>query len=287
MNYAILKFHFSTAVHFGDGVLNSSVTSFMADTLFSSLFIESLKMNMNQQLLDYVNSGKLLFSDSFPFKGKEYFLPKPIMAVRNEDSENQKMKKKVKKIKYLPCDKVDDFVNSKLDFEKYADVKFCRLDEDTKAAVRNAEKEEPLPYRVGVCTFMENCGLYVIAGYENPSTFEEVKTLFDSLQYTGIGGKRNGGLGRFTLEITTIWLLVFHIRRMMNWIMLLTVLLIFWLRDPDLYCRIPSLKNSEEKKTDLCSRQDRVSVTSMKVLYLMLQPATDFIRSTAMQNLCL
>ena len=66
MNYAILKFHFSTAVHFGDGVLNSSVTSFMADTLFSSLFIESLKMNMNQQLLDYVDSGKLLFSDSFP-----------------------------------------------------------------------------------------------------------------------------------------------------------------------------------------------------------------------------
>ena len=178
MNYAILKFHFSTAVHFGDGVLNSSVTSFMADTLFSSLFIESLKMNMNQQLLDYVNSGKLLFSDSFPFKGKVYFLPKPIMAVRNEDSENQKIKKKVKKIKYLPCDKVDDFVNSKLDFEKYADVKFCRLDEDTKAAVRNAEKEEPLPYRVGVCTFMENCGLYVIAGYENPSIFEAVKTLF-------------------------------------------------------------------------------------------------------------
>ena len=40
MNYAILKFHFSTAVHFGDGVLNSSVTSFMADTLFSSLFID-------------------------------------------------------------------------------------------------------------------------------------------------------------------------------------------------------------------------------------------------------
>ena len=88
-----------------------------------------------------------------------------------------------------------------MDFEKYADVKFCRLDEDTKAAVRNAEKEEPLPYRVGVCTFMENCGLYVIAGYENPSIFEEVKTLFDSLQYTGIGGKRNSGLGRFTLEI--------------------------------------------------------------------------------------
>ena len=58
MNYAIFKFNFRTAVHLGDGgMLDSASSSFLADTLFSALYIESLKLNLNAQLLDYVNEG--------------------------------------------------------------------------------------------------------------------------------------------------------------------------------------------------------------------------------------
>ena len=46
MNYSIYKFEFLTGVHFGIGMLNETANTFQADQLFSALYIEALKMQM-------------------------------------------------------------------------------------------------------------------------------------------------------------------------------------------------------------------------------------------------
>ena len=197
MNYAIFKFKFRTAVHFGGGELNSSNSFFLADTLFSALYQEAMKLDLQEKLYNLVSEGQLCLSDSFPYKDAVCFLPKPMKYVESKNYGSSKEKKLLKKIKYLPCDKIDDFLRSRLDFSKLQD-KFCEFSEDTKVAIRR-EEEATGPYRVGVCTFYDNCGLYVILGYENQEAFDLAEKLFKSLQFSGIGGKRYSGYGKFTV----------------------------------------------------------------------------------------
>lgn len=201
MNYAFFKFKFRTAVHFGGGELNSTNSCFLADTLFSALYLEAMKLGVNDKLYSLAAEGKLSFSDSFPYKENVYYLPKPMKYVEGRNQGDSKEKKLLKKIKYLPCGKIDDFLKSRLDLSSLTH-KFCDFSEDTKVTIRQ-EDDAQGPYRVGVCTFLEKCGLYVIVGYENQDAFDLAKTLFEALQYSGIGGKRASGYGKFEAEIDT------------------------------------------------------------------------------------
>jgi CRISPR-associated protein Csm4 len=60
-------------------------------------------------------------------------------------------------------------------------------------------EEETRPYRVQTFRFRENCGLYVIVGYTENAELNLFETLADHLSFTGIGGKRAAGMGKFTL----------------------------------------------------------------------------------------
>ena len=50
MEYTIYQLEFKTGVHFGTGMLNESACTFKADQIFSALYIEALKLNLQQQL---------------------------------------------------------------------------------------------------------------------------------------------------------------------------------------------------------------------------------------------
>ncbi len=92
---------------------------------------------------------------------------------------------------------MSDFLRGKMSFEEDPMEKFGVFAQQTMAAVRS-EKEETQPFRVGTYYFHEGNGLYLIAacaGREEKMMFEE---LLDSLSLTGIGGKKSGGLGKFT-----------------------------------------------------------------------------------------
>ena len=93
MDYKIYMLSFTTPVHFGTGVLSESSINFCADTLFSALYIEALKLELADQLYNMVEEGKLLFSDAFPYIGKQYFLPKPMLYVEPKDQGNSSVKK--------------------------------------------------------------------------------------------------------------------------------------------------------------------------------------------------
>ena len=66
------------------------------------------------------------------------------------------------------------------------------------AAVRG--EEETQPYRVGCYYYNEGNGLYIILGYSDTGAIRLVEELLESLAFSGIGGKRSSGLGRFGLH---------------------------------------------------------------------------------------
>lgn len=72
----------------------------------------------------------------------------------------------------------------------------------TMAASRSADKlqsGDALPYSVGVYRFASGGGLYLLAGFSGTNIRLELENLLDSLSYTGLGGKRSAGLGRFSV----------------------------------------------------------------------------------------
>lgn len=198
MNYTIYRMAFTTPVHFGTGVLNESASSFCADTLFSALYIEAMKLGRADALLDFVEKDQLLLSDAFPYMQERYFLPKPMLYVEPKEQGDSGLKKQFKKLRYIPVEKLGSFLSGTLDPRGCSLHGLGREYSQVMAAVRR--EEDTLPYRVGNFLFQEDCGLYVLTATENGEVQQLFETLMKSLSYTGIGGKRGSGKGRFVLK---------------------------------------------------------------------------------------
>jgi CRISPR-associated protein Csm4 len=221
MNYCLYKLRFKTALHIGEDSggshLASSEITIHADTLYSALCIEALKTGGQTQLKALYNIAKnddLRLSDLFPFIGEEYYLPKPVISI---DSQNQndgvKDRKEFKKLAYIPATGFLDYISylkgkGEFDVEK---VKCINQDLSGMGSseVRNCAaisgREETLPYYVGTYSFRSDkkkpeCGLYLIVGFKDEDAQKLVERLLNSLSYSGIGGKRTSGLGKFELD---------------------------------------------------------------------------------------
>lgn len=97
MNRVIYKLDFKTGVHFGNGSLSDTVSTFQADTLFSALCIEAVRMGGDEKInkfVDYVKENKIKFSDSFPYIDNMFFIPKPFkpLEIKKKVMEIQKKK---------------------------------------------------------------------------------------------------------------------------------------------------------------------------------------------------
>lgn len=197
MRYSIYKLEFQTGVHFGMGMLNESAYTFQADQLFSALYIEALRMNCAKELFTCVKSGKLLFSDAFPYIGQEYMLPKPMLYVEPKTRGISEQKKIYKKMKFIAIEQIEEFLEGTMDLTEDPMKNYGTYVQQSMANVRN--EEETLPYRVGTFYFSKDCGLYIIVAYEDDSERMIMEDLLEALSYTGIGGKKSVGLGKFKL----------------------------------------------------------------------------------------
>lgn len=197
MFYQIYKLDFLNNVHFGRNALDDSKMTFCADTLFSALFQETLKMGRQDEFYQLTERGSLLFSDAFPYVGKRLYLPKPCARIASrERSGNSTEKKKFKKIKYIAAGDLEAWFRGTYSPDAQEELKgFCRMDIKVSAAIRG--QEEPELYRVKYVSFAEGSGLYFIAGAEGQEHFNMLDELMTALSYSGIGGKRYAGMGRF------------------------------------------------------------------------------------------
>lgn len=199
MFYDIYKLRFPYGVHFGERVLESTNNSFCADTLFSALCIEARKRGEEEidKLYSIIKQGKLLISDAFPYYDKEYFLPKPFIKIQSE-SDSSKIKK-YKNMKYVVASKWENFLEGKLELEYEIEIekKIGTSMVKTSAAIRG--NDNSMPYRIGKYMFEKKSGLYIIYGYDDDRIKDFFYDLLDGLSYSGIGGKRSSGMGRFEI----------------------------------------------------------------------------------------
>jgi CRISPR-associated protein Csm4 len=200
--------HFSAGVHFGNGALWDSGATVRADTLFSALCHEALALSGLEgieQLVQWAKNGELLLSDLLPYVGQELYLPKPLCPAQHQEEGNSIQKKNFKKLAYIPVSQWEIYCQGELDPVAAAQQLSLlgKAEVRTMSASRSSERletGEALPYSVGVYTFCAQAGLYLIAGVERPEQEMTLDALLDALSYSGIGGKRGAGLGRFDVE---------------------------------------------------------------------------------------
>lgn len=205
MNMRMVKLRFLGPVHFGRGRLSDSHLACDAATLFSALYIEALKLGVQDALLEAARTGELLLSDAFPYAGNTLYLPKPMVQInpavavsQNPDDENSRARKAAKKLDYIPTDELDAFLNGSFDpIKALAEFHVGVSGVQTKVNLQREDTPEALPYHVGGFLFAPGAGLYFLT----EGSFD-IAPILDQLAFAGLGGKRTSGYGRFEYEIS-------------------------------------------------------------------------------------
>ena len=201
MKYKLYKLSFHGAVHFGKNSLDNGEYTFCADTLFSALCHEAVKIGEAtlESFYQQTKDGRILLSDAFPYMGDTYYLPKPMNHIESEDRHGDSVVKKAyKKLKYIPVNEIDNYLQGKYDVmyaRDFSELGFFQM--NVVACIRG--EDETKPYRIESYRFYEKNGLYILVGYQSEDALELVEQLLENLSYAGIGGKRTSGMGRFTL----------------------------------------------------------------------------------------
>lgn len=205
MDYKLFKLKFKTSVHFGRGGLDKASNVLCADTIFSALCTEAVKMGKLEELLSAVRGGKLLISDGLPYIGKHLYIPKPRMHIVTDRDGNSEQKKKLKNLRYIAVDKLGDFLAAELDIaeeEEYFNKNYGCFRLEQKVSMVNTDNEgNNNLYAVHTFTYGESSGLYICIRYSDEAAYMLLSTLLDAISYTGIGGKISSGYGKFDLTV--------------------------------------------------------------------------------------
>ena len=210
--YCLYKLKFPYGVHFGSensgiGLEKANIGCF-CDTFFSALAIEILKLFGESKLKEFVElskKGEILFSDLHPFIEEELYIPKPIFSYNeNKTHINEKEeinKKKLKKLSYIPITEFQDYLQFLKKESSFPDFS-CEFGEFSlveKVKISRTDlTEDNEMYSLSVFNFKNNAGLYFIVKY--PDTYKRFfEKVLKSLSYSGLGGKRSLGYGRFEL----------------------------------------------------------------------------------------
>lgn len=215
MNYCLYKLNFTAPLHCGRGngsvnLTNISMT-LKADTIFSALCNEAaIQMGEKSadELVALCRDGKLCFSDTFPFCKDVLYLPVPLIPLDKNAEFDVKNRKAIKAIQWLPASEdhfhsFSDYIKSGTMFDcKDITTSFAVFRTDVKACVSRGD-QDTMPFEVGCCEFLDECGLYGIIGYESDEESEFVLRLLESIGICGIGGQISRGYGKFSLQSIT------------------------------------------------------------------------------------
>lgn len=192
MAIKIYKLHFKEA-HFGLGYLNTSGYNFDASILFSALTLEAIKNNCLEEFIGLAEQDDFYLSDALPYIDEPY-LPVPLMSQANMDWTYESLAKEhhEESLKHsllgIKSEDLDSFIKGGLDLDREAS-----LQADFATTTIQTKKGED-PFEFAVTYFRKP--LYVLAS-QSPL----LDQLMQSLQFSGIGGKRSSGYGFFELEI--------------------------------------------------------------------------------------
>lgn len=205
MNYYLFKLRFTSAVHFGspDSALSLYTSSdhFCADTLFSALCHTAAELwgpSGPDQLAQYVEQGKLTFSDSMPWHQDRFYLPKPYLHTENRTEIPAALRKQMKKLQWIDAAAFPEFAASVQGGTPFQprEVSFGIFTDQVRM---RASTSTTIPYHVGVYEFTAGSGLYFLAGCGDEVIADYLTRLVEALGYSGIGGKTSSGFGKFEI----------------------------------------------------------------------------------------
>lgn len=211
MIYKIIRLNFIGNARFGSGILETSMLRITADSVFSAICCELAKSGKKEyipQLVSLVRRGEIKLSDTFPFKGDQLYLPRPFVSVKAETDDGDSIKKKAfRKLKYIPIAKYEAFLKGHFTFEECQDTlrdisEASDFSVYMQVAVRT--NDDPEPYSVGKVKFSDDSGLWFLLAASDETKLNELIKVIDSLGYTGIGGKRSSGCGRFKVQLIDV-----------------------------------------------------------------------------------
>lgn len=220
MMYYIFTLKFLTPVHFGDtangGFLDKIAMSCGVDTLFAALCQEAALQGQEavEKLIAKVEQREIVLSSLMPYfcdeqnnEDMHFYLPKPMLIseaktqVPKSFSEVKSLATQLKKQKqtgFVRASQIKKLVQcckhgvtAELDCES-----FVAPYVSGRVALR---EDKPNPYYVGSYVFADNAGLYFVCGVQKDEDIDFVEDLLVNLGYSGIGGKRSSGYGKFEL----------------------------------------------------------------------------------------
>lgn len=194
MTSKIIKLTFTSSVHFGNSRLSDSEISFKSDSFYSALMIEAVKLGRQDEFVKLIKDGQLAISDLLPYRGDSLHLPKPNIT----HPYNVFTNKSYKSCKYVPIESLADIVTHNITNE-FVPAVFGVHSLIEKVAILDGDNE---PYGIGTFTFDEDCGLYCIVNSSNQAEVL-LNKLVASLSFTGIGGKKTSGYGKFSFAYIT------------------------------------------------------------------------------------
>lgn len=204
MDTKIVRLSFQGPVHFGGGRLSDGEPTCDVATLFSAFYIEALRMGCAGRLLAAAKVGDFALSDAFPYIGHELYLPKPMVkpgtfdkGASLNDLQNSRARKANKKLGYVAAKRYVSYLKGS--FDAVREVENFKLGQaflQTKVNLLRARGDDAEPYHVGGFAFEPGAGLYFLIKSPFP-----VEPLLEQLSYSGLGGKRSSGFGRFSFSV--------------------------------------------------------------------------------------
>jgi CRISPR-associated protein Csm4 len=198
----------------------------LADTFFSALCHGWINLYGEADLttlLEQFKTGNLPWrmSDGFPYQiireknDAMPYLPKPMACDKppeenksdsqENSEESSKLKKELKKIRFLQCCHVKPFIQKGFDeawFELYKNADdLWETEAMPQVSVSRTGGEDAEPFQVNYLQFKKDSGLWIVFQHTENSTLAKLKAVVEHLgEDIGIGGEKSTGAGRFTPE---------------------------------------------------------------------------------------
>lgn len=200
MTYYCVRLSFRSPVHFG-----GPEPMCEADTFFSALCTEAVRLGLLERLVTAVEKGELLVSSLFPWHEEregeiELYVPCPrrlarvlgggshtLIEVKAEAQKSKQMKKR----RFIRSSELRAYLKGKV---------LTELPHFGEAAIfAHFNGRTRKPFSVEGFSFGEGSGLYFILKLEREDDISWLATILGSLSLSGLGGRKSSGSGRFTL----------------------------------------------------------------------------------------
>jgi CRISPR-associated protein Csm4 len=192
------------AVHFGErGIgLEAAAPTLASDGWASAIIAAAARAYGDPAaLIADFESGALHVSGLFPRKGRQRFVPRPLIAPRMADSAPSK---ELKRLRFVDLDRyrkwyLDDNGSATAEEvdalqgslkETYREQLVARVTLDRTTSASQI-------YYISCFRFYEGAGLHAIVDYCDESVAGRFEQALDALTVYGLGGKRSGGYGGF------------------------------------------------------------------------------------------